>query len=331
MDRDPHRHACQHPPMPRVSVIIPAHDAGEFLPETLRSVDDQTFVDWEVVAVDDGSTDDTWSILESAGPRVRALRNPVPTGPAAARNRAIAEANGELIVFLDADDLLLPTYLQSQIDCLTRATEQHRKVGLVACDALLLDAGGYADETYLDITRSRGRALTLELVLRRNPVYISSLVPAAVGDSVGWFDAELFGTEDFGLWLKILESGFEAVLNAEALAVYRRRAGTVSSNIARQGVNNCRTYELALGRGRLNAGQRRIARRAIRYSRAMEAVATVRFARPNARSLAQLVRLTPLLVWVAVTNPQWWGEWLAVLRDRTPRSRSADERPGPEN
>jgi glycosyltransferase involved in cell wall biosynthesis len=196
--------------MPRVSVITPAHDAGEFLPETLRSVHAQTFDDWEVVVVDDGSTDHTWSILESAGPRVRALRNPVPTGPAAARNRALAEANGELIVFLDADDLLLPTYLQSQIDCLTRATEQGRKVGLVACDALLLDAGAYADGTYLDMTRSRGRALTLELVLRRNPIYISSLVPAEVGASVGWFDVELFGTEDFGLWLKILESGFEA-------------------------------------------------------------------------------------------------------------------------
>ena len=56
--------------MPRVSVIIPAHNAGEFLPEALRSVQAQNFADWEVVAVDDGSRDDTWSILESAGPRV---------------------------------------------------------------------------------------------------------------------------------------------------------------------------------------------------------------------------------------------------------------------
>ncbi len=300
--------------MPRVSVIIPAHNAAEFLPQSLRSVHNQTFVDWEVVAVDDGSSDDTWSILASAGPRIRSLRNPAPAGPAAARNRALAEASGELIAFLDADDLLLPRYLESQVDCLARATAQRRQVGLVACDALVLDTGGYADDTYLDMTRSRGRALTLELVLRRNPIYISSLVPAGVGDSVGWFDDELFGTEDFGLWLKILESGFEAVLNPEPLAVYRRRAGTVSSNIARQGVNNRRTYELALARGALTRRQRRIAQRAIRYSRAMEAVATVRFAPPTARSLAQLIRLAPLLVWVALTNPRWWAQWLAVLR-----------------
>ena len=300
--------------MPRVSVIIPAHDAAEFLPQALRSVHDQTFADWEIVAVDDGSSDDTWSILQGAGPRVRALRNVAPAGPAAARNRALAAANGELIAFLDADDLLLPRYLDSQISLLARATERQRRVGIVTCDAFLLDYDRYAEQTYLDIARSRGRRLTFELVLRRNPIYVSSLVPAAIGASVGWFDEELFGTEDFGLWLKILEQGYEAVLNPEPLAVYRRRAGTVSANIARQGLNNRRTYELALARGRLNRRQRRIAARAINYNRAMEAVAQVRFTTPSSQSVVQLIRAAPLLLWVALTNPRWWGQWVRVLR-----------------
>lgn len=308
--------------MPRVSVIIPAHNSAAYLPETLRSVESQTYRDWEIVAVDDGSSDGTWSLLESAGPRVRAVRNAVAAGPAAARNRALAQASGELVTFLDADDLLRPRYLESQIACLEAARRRGRQVGLVTCDALLLDEDGYAEHTYLDMIRDRNRPLTLELVLARNPIYISSLVPTAVGESVDWFDPELFGTEDFGLWLKILERGLEAIRNPETLAVYRRRAGTVSSNIASQGVNNRRAYELALARGALSPRQRRIARRSIRYNRAMEGVARLRFSPRADRSLSDLMRLAPVLAWVALTNPRWWSQWIGVLRTgRQPAAR----------
>ena len=133
--------------MPLVSVVIAAHDAAPFLPAALESVRAQTFTDWEVVAVDDGSSDETWSILEDAGPRVRALRNPQAAGPAAARNRALAEAAGELVAFLDADDLLLPRYLESQIGCLEAARAAGRRVGIVTSDALGLEGERYADHT----------------------------------------------------------------------------------------------------------------------------------------------------------------------------------------
>ena len=313
--------------LPLVSIIIPAHNSAAFLPETLASVTNQTYDDWEIVAVDDGSSDETWSLLTSAGPRVTALRNERAGGPAAARNRALSQARGELVAFLDADDLLAPRYLESQIACLEAGRRSGRKIGLVTCDARLLDEDGYAAETYLDLVRDQGRPLTLELVLARNPIYISSLVPAEVGASVGWFDDELFGTEDFGLWLKILERGYEAVRNPEAVAVYRRRVGTVSSNIASQGVNNRRAYELALARGALTPRQRRIARRAIRYNRAMEAVARLRFAPRSRASLAQAARLLPLLTWVAVTNPRWWGQWVTVLRTGRASARGRTEAP----
>src|SRR6185312_2792265 len=299
---------------PRVSVVIPAHDAAPVLEETLASVAVQSFGDWEIVAVDDGSRDATWEILEDAGPRVTALRNPTALGPAAARNRALAHARGELVAFLDADDLLLPTYLERQIACLDQAVAQGRRVGLVACDARLLDDGRYADYTYLDMIPDRNLPITLDRVLQRNPIYISALVPTAVGREVGWFDAELFGTEDFGLWIKILERGYEAVSNPEPLAVYRRASGSVSSNIARQGVNNRRAYEMALGRGALTPHQRRIALSAIRYNRAMETVAELRFGRRSARSLLRLSARIPLLLYVAATNPRWWRQWITVLR-----------------
>ncbi|MGH2896676.1 MAG: glycosyltransferase family 2 protein, partial [Solirubrobacteraceae bacterium] len=226
----------------------------------------------------------------------------------------VDDGSSELVAFLDADDLLLPRYLERQIARLDEAIAHGRRVGLVACDALLLDDGRYADYTYLDMTPDRHLPITLERVLRRNPIYISALVPSAVGREVGWFDEELFGTEDFGLWLKILEHGYEAISNPEPLAVYRRATGTVSTNIARQGANNRRAYELALARGALTARQRRIAKRAIRYNRAMEAVAELRFERRSARSVLRLVAHIPLLVYVAATNLRWWRQWVTVLR-----------------
>lgn len=311
---------CDYPRLlPHVSIIIPAHNAAPFLEATLRSVYGQTFTDWEIVAVDDGSSDDTWSVLQSDPARIRALRSPTPTGPAAARNLALSGAQGELVAFLDADDLLLPNYLESQIRCLENATTRGARVGFVTCDALVLENDVYAERTYLSSRGYRGRPLTLERVLRKNPIYGACLVPEAVGASVGWFDPELFGTEDFGLWVKILERGYDAIVNPVPLAVYRRHAGTVSSNLARQALNAQRVYQLALTRKSLNGRQRRIARKAVRHNRAIEAVARMRFGQPQDRSLARLIQVIPVLAWVVVTNPQSWAQWWTIL---TRRSRS---------
>jgi glycosyltransferase involved in cell wall biosynthesis len=241
-----------------------------------------------------------------------------------ARNLALNNASGEFAAFLDADDLLLPRYLESQLAFYEQASSSRDEVGLVTCDARILIGEDYAPYTHLQRIPDRGAPITLERVLRRNPIYGACLVPTSVGEAVHWFDPELFGTEDFGLWIKILEAGYRAVLNDEVLAVYRRTAGTVSSNLASQGVNNRRAYELALRRGRLTPSQRRIARRAIRYNRAMEEVALLRFATTGSRrSGLPPLRSLPLLVSVALSNPRMWPEWLELLR--TGRAKDAAE------
>ena len=283
--------------MPRVSVIIPAHNAAPFIEQTLASVREQTYQDWEVVVADDGSSDRTWELLQDAGAGVRSFHRDEAGGPAVARNLALSNATGEFVMFLDADDLLLPRYLESQLACYQAASRSAGpEVGLVACDARILIGEDYAPYTHLERVPDRHEPITLERVLRRNPIYGACLVPTPVGEAVGWFDPELFGTEDFGLWIKILEADYRAVLNEEVLAVYRRTPGTVSSNIASQAVNNRCAYELALGRGRLNTRERRIARRAIRYNHAMEQVALLRFSQDGARASAlHALRSLPLL------------------------------------
>jgi teichuronic acid biosynthesis glycosyltransferase TuaG len=301
--------------VPRVSVIIPAHNAAEHLPETIASVEAQTYRDWEIVACDDGSTDNTFEVLSDGGPLVRAVRNDRAEGPASARNHALRHATGEFAVFLDADDLLLPAYLETQLAVYQRESRRGGNVGFVTPDARFLIGDEFAAYTYLDLLSDRQAPITLERVLRRNMVYGACLVPWPVGEAVGWFDHDLFGTEDYGLWIKILEQGYRGVRNPQPVAVYRRVAGSVSSNIASQGLNNRRAYELALARGNLTRAQARIARRGLRYNRAMEEIALLRFSdRRGLGAVARFARVLPMLVSVALRNMRMWPEWWRLLR-----------------
>lgn len=294
--------------MPRVSVIVPAHDSGALLDESLGSVAAQTFRDYELIVADDASSDDSAERAARLGATVvRSRRN---LGPAGARNLALAQATGELVAFLDADDRWLPDYLASQVAAYDTATASGADVGIVGCDARVLTGGEEAEGTYLSGLRPAVVDLTLERVLYRNCIFIAALVPRAVGEELGWFAPELFGTEDHDLWIRILESGRTAVLNNEVLAVYRVSAGSVSSNLARMAANCQVTYTRALQRGRLPPAAARVARRERTYYRAMEAAASAWFDRDRRAGL----RALPVLARVAVTRPGHWREWLSALR-----------------
>jgi len=107
------------PSTPLVSVIIPAYNATAFLGETLDSVLAQTYPNLEIIVVDDGSTDDTPDLLGSYGDRIRVLRQ-ANSGQATARNHGAREAHGELLAFLDSDDLWDPDKIARQVELLDR-------------------------------------------------------------------------------------------------------------------------------------------------------------------------------------------------------------------
>lgn len=298
--------------MPRVSVIVPAHNAAPFLGEALRSLERQTFGDWEAVVVDDASADDTHAVAQGFGGRVRALRSERNLGPAGARNLGLAEARGELIALLDADDWWEPAYLERQVGRYDAEQARGRRIAIVACNARLVGPQSGAQTTFLDHFRGPVEPITLERVLRGNCIFVSALVTAGAVREAGGFDEGLFGTEDHDLWIRILELGYEAVLNHEVLAGYRQPAGSVSSDLARMGAGNQATYGRALARGRLTPAQRLIAHRQLRYNRAMEAVSAARFH----RRLGPVVRALPDLVVVSVTHPRSWLPWIRVLAGR---------------
>ena len=141
-DRGRGRGPPRRPPMtaalPMVSVVIPVFDAGGRLLEAIVSVERQHYEPLEIVVVDDGSTDDTPAVIASLGTRVRSLRQP-NAGPAAARNRGLAAARGELFAFLDADDLWPDGKLQRQVAALEADPDLDLVLGRVS---YLPESGG---------------------------------------------------------------------------------------------------------------------------------------------------------------------------------------------
>ena len=107
--------------MAKVSVIVPSYNLGMYLGETLKSVKDQSFTDWECIVVDNGSTDNSVSVAQSfaeADARYLVKKLPLNEGVAAARNRGMALAKGQYLLFLDADDLIAPGYMQAAVEAL---------------------------------------------------------------------------------------------------------------------------------------------------------------------------------------------------------------------
>jgi|tagenome__1003787_1003787.scaffolds.fasta_scaffold20982467_5 glycosyltransferase involved in cell wall biosynthesis len=295
--------------MPRVSVIIPAYNAERYLAETLGSVAAQTYDDWEVVVGDDGSTDATLEIAESFGVRVKVVRAESNAGPATARNRAVAHSSGELLALLDADDLWEPDYLEHQVSLFDTSQARYGDVGGVACNARVLGPAGFFERTYADYVGAPSD-VTLGLLLHGNFIFVSALAPRSVVDEAGGFSPNIYGAEDFDLWIRILELGYRIVSTRRPLAIYRLSPGSVSADAASLARATQKVYIRALERGNLAPGDRRIARRELRLQRAVERVGAGGF------SFRTLAREAPRLAVVAIEHPRRWRSYARMIRRR---------------
>jgi len=185
-------------PRPRVSVIVAVHDGEALLPECLQSLWRQTFDDFEIVVVDDGSEDGTWRYLSGVrDDRLHAIRSPRNEGCSAARNRAAGEARGEYLAVLDADDLALPDRLATQV----RFLDAHPDHGIVGSFFELRSELGSADmarrpETDPDIRRS--------VCLGVPFLHSAVMMRAAAFREAGGYEPDFTHGEDYRLFARIL-------------------------------------------------------------------------------------------------------------------------------
>ncbi len=203
---------------PLISVIIPAFNASEFIGETLDSVFSQTFTDFEVIVINDGSPDtqDLERALQRFPPKLRYLKQE-NQGAAVARNTGLRAAEGELVAFLDADDTWLPAFMEKQLELLKR-----NNADLVFADALLVGDSPLAGRTFMQADPPRGE-VTPENLLSVKVTVLTSTVLARKAPilEVGLFDVSLRRGQDFELWLRLAKAGARFAYQREVLAHHR--------------------------------------------------------------------------------------------------------------
>lgn len=201
-----------------VSIIMPSYNTAAYIADSIRSVQAQTYENWELIIVDDCSTDDTDAVVASfSDNRIRYLKNPVNSGAAVSRNYALREAKGKWIAFLDSDDLWEPEKLEKQI----RFMREHGY------------AFSYTNYNEIDEdSRANGRTVTGPKRITRTGMYNfcwpGCLTVMYDAHKVGLIQiADIKKNNDYAMWLKICRKA-ECYLLNETLASYRRRSGSIS-------------------------------------------------------------------------------------------------------
>lgn len=205
-----------------VSIITPSYKSKKFIAETIESVLAQTYTKWEMIIVDDVSPDNSNEIIEkytAQDSRIKLIKLEKNSGPALARNRAIAVANGRYIAFLDADDIWMPEKLTKQISFM-------QKNSLALC---------YSSYEVIDEAGNRLRIFNT----KERVSYKSMLKTNSIGCLTAIYDTHILGKvmmpniikkQDFALWLQILKQIEYAHGILEPLAKYRIVANSVSRN-----------------------------------------------------------------------------------------------------
>jgi glycosyltransferase involved in cell wall biosynthesis len=195
--------------MPTLSVIVPCYNHGRFLDEAVSSVLAQTFRDFEILVVDDGSTDGyTARLLDTyERPSTTVLRTP-HVGKSAACNLGIRKAGGRHLLVLDADDRIGPTYAEKAL----RVLEERPEVGIVYCEAERIGkkSGPWNLPPY-----------DPKAMLRRNLIFSAAFFRREGWEKAGGFAEGMTVLEDYDFWLSLIGQGWEVVRLPEVLFYYR--------------------------------------------------------------------------------------------------------------
>lgn len=225
--KEPQKTLKENPAAPKVSVIIPAYNVAEYIFETLGSALAQTFESREIIVVNDGSPDtaEFEKVISPYLEKIIYLTQP-NKGAAAARNAGIKIAKGEILAFLDGDDIWSAEYLERQVTFMTSSGAE-----MVYCDAQLF-GDVKTTETFMERSPSNGRVTTESLLSTEcNVITSGTMVRREKVVEAGMFDENAAPrVEDFELWIRLLKNGIKADYQKTVLLKYRVRLGGLTGN-----------------------------------------------------------------------------------------------------
>lgn len=229
---------------PLVSVVIPNYNYSHYLCEAVDSALAQTYRNFEIIVVDDGSKDDSREVLQRYGDKITVIFQH-NQGVAAARNRGVAEAAGEYVAFLDADDAWLPAKIEKQVSRFGDDTG----LGLVHVGvADIDDEGNLLGES----TAGMEGNISAELLMFRRPVILGGgsgiMVPRRIFDEIGGFDTRLSTSADWDFFYRI-SSRHRVGFVPEVLLKYRVHGSNMHGNIAAMEHDMMLGYEKAFADG----------------------------------------------------------------------------------
>jgi glycosyltransferase involved in cell wall biosynthesis len=215
--------------MPKVSIIIPTYNRANFIGETIQSILNQTFQDFEIIVVDDGSTDNTKKIIDGfikQSEKIKYLYQNHCGRPSIPRNYGFKISTGKYLAFLDSDDLWLPKKLEKQINVL----EKNINVGFVDCKNIIINEFGseikgsykfpiYNGDVFRELLKSNIILTPGSVIIKRDVI-----------EKIGNFDESLLSLDDWDLWIRISKYYGFAYIN-EPLFKYRVHINNVTATL----------------------------------------------------------------------------------------------------
>lgn len=232
-----------------ISIIVPVYNAERFIEETLACVTAQSYPQWELLLVEDGSSDRTVSIIEeyiklNGEKRIRLIRQPENLGAARARNRGLEEAAGRYIAYLDADDLWVPEKLERELAFMSEKNAAFAFTGYE-----FVDENGRGTGKVVRVPET----LTYRQALKNTTIFTTTVMFDTEKIDKTLLEMPIIKSEDTALWWKVLKNGYIACGLDENLAKYRRAGKTLSSNKLEAIRRIWNLYRKAEGMGVLNS------------------------------------------------------------------------------
>ncbi len=210
---------------PLVSIITPSYNSEKFIEETIKSVIKQTYNNWEMIIVDDCSTDKTCEIVNSwivRDKRIKLIRKQENSGAADSRNIALENSKGRFIAYLDADDMWLPNKLNKQVKFMT-----DMKCGFSCCSYEVIDSKGDSKEKFI---RMKEKVDYMGFLCNNLLQTVGIMADIEIVERNKLIMPQMRRRQDAATWLQVLKSGYMCYGMQDILAQYRRVEGSLSSN-----------------------------------------------------------------------------------------------------